>query len=106
MKRVYVHCPGPVSLREFQERIQPALDRAIVEGARFVLSDRPGGGDRLAQLYLRQHRDRVTIYHTGPRPAFNLGGYPCVGGWRADQLHAALCWASTDQLIESEAVAA
>ena len=73
---------------EFVEHYRPQIDKAVAEGASFVVGD-ARGTDVMAMLYLAGIRARVgqtasvTVFHMLVKPRHNAG-FPLRGGFKTD----------------------
>lgn len=67
---------------EFLLYYVPVIDVALANGDNFVVGD-ARGTDKMAQEYLAQHPDRVTVYHMFGFPRFNLR-FITKGGFVSD----------------------
>lgn len=67
---------------EFVEQYVPRLNKALGEGASFVVGD-ARGADQKAQAYLARLTKAVTVYHMFESPR-NNEGFPTSGGFTSD----------------------
>lgn len=76
---------GHLSLtqKEFDTYYKPLIDKALSCNHSFVVGDAKGA-DTLAQNYLFEKTDRVTVYHMFDEPRYNVG-FPTVGGYESDE---------------------
>jgi len=80
---------GPLNITEedFNLHYKEKIDKAIAEGASFVVGDAQGT-DTLAQLYLMNKGVEVTVYHMFSKPRFNSvtkNWFPMRGGFKHDE---------------------
>ena len=82
MKVYFISGHLDLTEEEFKEHYQPELDKALSEDAAFVIGD-ARGTDSLAQMYLKNKTEKVTVYHmfTDPR---NNAGFKMSGGFTSD----------------------
>jgi len=70
--------------KEFEEHYIPKIDEALLdENASFIMGDCKGG-DTMAQEYLHNKTDKVTVYHMCKKPSNNIGNYKTIGGFQTD----------------------
>ena len=76
---------GPLDLtqEEFNMHYLPSIDKAIEEGASFVIGD-ANGCDFLAQLYLSNKDTKFTVYHMFDKPRHCLSEDK-KGGFESDE---------------------
>ncbi|MBD2197400.1 MULTISPECIES: hypothetical protein [Calothrix] len=67
---------------EFDTYYRPEIDRAIAQNESFIVGDAKGA-DTLAQQYLIERTQAVTVYHMFASPRNNLG-FPTRGGFHSD----------------------
>lgn len=81
--------------QELQEHYVPAMERAFLDGAAFVVGD-ARGADRLAASWLADRGAEVTVFHMLERPRFDPGPHLTQGGYTDDTSRdAAMTAAST-----------
>jgi hypothetical protein len=68
--------------QEFQEHYAPRIDRALAQGATFIVGD-ARGADAMAQAYLKRQGASATVYHMFENPRHNAG-FPTKGGFQSD----------------------
>jgi hypothetical protein len=67
---------------EFNEHYRPDIDRAIERNEVFIVGD-ARGTDKLAQEYLKDKTNAVTVYHMLTKPR-NNAGFNTIGGFQSD----------------------
>lgn len=71
-----------LSKSEFEEYYRPQIDRALEQAEAFIVGD-ARGADKLAQEYLFNKTNAVTIYHMFTEPR-NNAGFETKGGFQSD----------------------
>lgn len=84
MSKIYfISGHGDLTQDEFDTHYRPYIDKAIAEGASFLVGDYTGCA-KMSQMYLRHKGvENVTIYHMFWMPRYSLG-YPMLGGFKSD----------------------
>jgi len=96
---IFVSGPIDLDTKEFATHYAPSMEKAVEEGASFVLGDCQGT-DHLAQQYLfSMCYANVTVYHMFTTPRHNAGNFKTVGGFKSDIARdTAMTKASTEDL--------
>lgn len=80
LMRYFVSGHRDITEEEFLRHYEAALLGALDDKeASFVVGD-SHGVDAMAQKFLKQHTDKVTVYHIGAS-ARNSNGFSCKGGY-------------------------
>lgn len=96
-KTYYVSGHMDLTEAEFEEHYVPLLDKALKEGARFVVGD-AAGADAMAYDYIIQNTRRVVMYHMFEKPR-NKRYASLKGGYRSDEERDAAMTADSDEDI-------
>ena len=87
MTTYFISGPLNITKDEFNTYYIYKIDKAISEGASFVVGDAKGT-DTIAQLYLMNKVVEVTVYHMFSKPRFNGGTgnwFQTKGGFKHDE---------------------
>nr|QBK85938.1 MAG: hypothetical protein LCMAC101_05330 [Marseillevirus LCMAC101] len=83
---------------EFEKYYRQKIDTALDDGASFVVGD-ARGADSMAQQYLKQKTEKVTVYHMYEKPLHNYGNFSVCGGFKShSQKDAAMTKISTKDI--------
>jgi len=83
MKTYFVSGHLKISSDEFEEHYIPLLEKALSEGAQFVVGD-ARGTDAKAQQWLSGQGANAVVYHMFENPRNNVGNFPTKGGFESD----------------------
>jgi len=83
MKTYFVSGHLDLTQEEFELHYKRELDKALKEGASFVIGD-ARGTDSMSQLYLLGMTEKVTVYHMFKKPR-NNAGFNMKGDFTSDK---------------------
>lgn len=90
---------------EFIKRYKDRIDRAVSEGASFVIGDAPGV-DTYTNMYLSDKWLDLVVYHIGTEPKNNPGNFPTCGGFKNhDDKDAAMTNVSDEDILYIRSIA-
>lgn len=86
MKIYFISGHRDLKLWEYNLHYKERVEKAIDEGAIFVVGDYEGG-DAWAQAHLAFSAKpvKVIVFHMGEKPMRNLGEFRTVGGFKTDE---------------------
>lgn len=90
MLTFYISGHLDLTKEEFEEHYVPMIENALNAGNYYFVVGDAKGTDTMAQEYLAERKKvldaiDVSVYHMFKKPRNNIGGWPCIGGFRTDE---------------------
>lgn len=89
-KIYFISGHGNVSFEEWLEYYKPQIDNALLENAKFIISDFRGA-DVISMEYLKNKTKQVTVYHCFEKPRYKVDvvdlqskDWEYIGGYSSD----------------------
>ena len=83
MKTYFISSHLDLTENEFNEHYKSIIDEVLLNQDNFIIGD-ARGADTMAQMYLFNKTNKVTIYHMFNNPRNNVGNFKTIGGFCSD----------------------